>query len=105
MRTQVTVLAGLACLAPLSARAQGFDAETFRAANSTSAAFSQEMPRVLRRVDFAGGLTLDYAHNPLVLRDPTTNEVVPNGGVVSDRLVGHLGAAFGFGGVFEARIG
>ena len=105
MRIQVTVLAGLACLAPLSARAQGFDAENFRAANSTSSAFSQDMARVLGRGDFNVGLTLDYAHNPLVLRDPMTNDVVANGGVVSDRLVGHLGAAFGFGDVLEARVG
>ena len=105
MRIQVTALAGLACLAPLSARAQGFDAENFRPATSTTAAFSQDMARVLPRGDFNVGLTLDYAHNPLVLRDPTTNEIVANGGVVSDRLVGHLGAAFGFGNVLEARIG
>src|SRR5262252_1410440 len=105
MRIQVTVLAGLAWLVPLSVRAQGFDAENFRAANSTSAAFSQEMARVLGRGDFDVGLTLDYAHNPLVLRDPVTNDVVTNGGVVSDRLVGHLGAAFGFGDVLEARVG
>src|SRR5262245_19417870 len=105
MRIQVTVLAGLACLAPLLAHADGFDAENFRPANSTSAAFSQDMARVLGRGDYNAGLTLDYAHNPLVLRDPITNEIVANGGVVSDRLVGHLGAAFGFGDVLEARVG
>ena len=105
MRIQVAALAGLTCLAPLSARAEGFDAETFRPATSTSAAFSQDFARVLGRGDFDVGLTLDYAHNPLVLRDPMTNAIVPNGGVVSDRLVGHLGAAFGFGDVLEVRVG
>ena len=59
MRILVPVLAGLTALAPLSARAQGFDAETFRPANSTSAAFSQEMAHVLRKGDVNAGLMLD----------------------------------------------
>src|SRR5262249_14978581 len=81
------------------------DAENFRPPTSTSAAFSQDFARVLGRGDFDVGLALDYAHNPLVLRDPMTNDVVANGGVVSDRLVGHLCASFGFGDVLEARVG
>ena len=70
MRILGTVLLALVCLAPLRARAQGFDAVTFRPATSTSSAFSQEMAHVLGRGDINAGLTLDYARNPLVLRDP-----------------------------------
>ncbi len=47
-------------------------------------------------------MTLDYARNPLVLRDPT-NEIVAGGGVVANRLVGHLGGAYGIPGFLEVR--
>ena len=103
MRILGTVLLGLVCLAPLGARAQGFDAETFRPAGSTSSAFSQDLAHVLGRGDINGGLTLDYARNPLVLRDPMTNEILPGGGVVANRLVGHLGGAYGIADILELR--
>jgi len=103
MRTLGLVLAGLLCLAPLPARAQGFDAETFRPASSTSAAFSQDAANVLGQGDVNAWLTLDYAHNPLVLRDPMTNAILPGGAVLANRLVGHLGGAYGLGHGIEVR--
>ncbi len=103
MRILRIALFGLVCLAPLGARAQGFDAETFRPAGSTSSAFSQDFAHVLGRGDINAGLTLDYAHDPLVLRDPTTNDIIAGGGVVANRLTGHLGGAYGIGGFLELR--
>ncbi|HEY2901059.1 MAG TPA: OmpA family protein [Polyangia bacterium] len=98
-----TLLAALVCLAPAVARAQGFDAEIFRPATSTSGYFSQEKARILGRGDIDAGLTLDFAHNPLVLRDAVTNEIVDNGAVVANRLVGHLGIALGLVDWLELR--
>ena len=103
MRILAAALLGLVCLAPLGARAQGFDAETFRPATSTSSAFSQDLAHVLGRGDINAGLTLDYAHDPLVLRDPASNEIIAGGGVVANRLVGHLGGAYGIANVLELR--
>jgi outer membrane protein OmpA-like peptidoglycan-associated protein len=104
MRILGTVLAVLAALVPLPARAQSFNAETLRPVISTSAGFSQDTAGVLGAGVLNAGLTLDYARNPLVVRDLVTNEVLPNGGVISNRLAGHVGAAFGLGGIVEARI-
>ncbi len=103
MRILVTVLAGVTGLAPLYAHAQGFNAQTFRPSNSTSGAFSQDAAHVLQRNDVDVGLTLDYAHNSLVLRDPDSGAILPGGGVLSNRLVGHLGAGVGVGGFVELR--
>jgi outer membrane protein OmpA-like peptidoglycan-associated protein len=104
MRILGTVLVTLAGLVSFEAEAQTFNAETFRPALSTSAGFSQDTANILGRGDFNAGLTLDYAHAPLVLRDLTTNEIIANGHVISDRLVGHVGAALGLGNILEARV-
>ncbi|HXI57430.1 MAG TPA: OmpA family protein [Polyangia bacterium] len=99
----VTLLAGVVCFTPVGARAQGFDAQIFRPATSTSGYFSQDKAKVLGRGTVDAGLTLDLAHNPLVLRDADTNQIVPDGGVVANRLAGHLGVSIGLGDWIELR--
>src|SRR5882757_11158602 len=65
MRNTISLLVGLICLgAGLGSSvgwAQGFDAQIFRPATSTSGYFSQEKARVLGRGDINAGLTLDFA--------------------------------------------
>jgi outer membrane protein OmpA-like peptidoglycan-associated protein len=96
--------AGLVLLCAAAAHAQGFDAQIHRPTASTSGYYSQESGKVLRAGDLNVGLTLDFAHNPLVLRDPDTGEIVTDGGVVASRLVSQLGAAVGLFGFLEARL-
>jgi large repetitive protein len=91
-------------LVPLPAAAQGFNAETIRPGPSTSAGLSQETGRVLPAGDLNVGLTLGYAHNTLVVRDPATNAIIPNGALVANRVTGQLGAAFGVAGILEVRL-
>jgi outer membrane protein OmpA-like peptidoglycan-associated protein len=87
-----------------TAHAQSFNSETFRPAKSTTAAFSQDLTDVLGSGQVNAGLVLDYAHAPLVLRDPSTNQVLPGGQVISTRLVGHLVAAIGLADVLELGV-
>ncbi|HVR62597.1 MAG TPA: OmpA family protein [Polyangia bacterium] len=93
----------LFCLGTERAEAQGFDAQLFRPAMSTSAYFSQERARVLGRAEINAGLTLDYARNPLVLRDADTNQIVDGGSVVANRLAADVGIALGIADFLELR--
>src|SRR6267378_4302349 len=104
MRLLASAIAGIAWVAPLCANAQGFDAQIFRPAGSTSGYFSQERAHVLGKNEINVGLALDYAHNPLVIRDRMTGEILADGGVIADRLAGHLVISYGLLGVLEARL-
>jgi outer membrane protein OmpA-like peptidoglycan-associated protein len=101
--TVFVVSLGFATLAPRFARAQGFNADIHRPVTSTSGYFSQDKAEVLGRGQLNVGLTLDFAHNPLVLRDPASGDIVTDGGVVANRLVSHLGVSVGFFDFLELR--
>ena len=89
---------GLLLLLPAPpARAGGFDAQLFKPAASTTGFISQEGPDVLPPGFLHVRLTLDVATDLLVLRDPATDMVLPNGKVLSSRTGMTLGAAYGLG--------
>ena len=99
----ILAVASASSLAPRPAHAQGFNADIHRPATSTSGYFSQDKGQVLGRGQLNVGLTLDFAHNPLVLRDPATGDIVTDGGVVANRMVSHLGVSVGFFDFLELR--
>lgn len=86
-----------AALTP-TARAQrtGFVLDRFRPAPTSEDGLALVLPRTLGHLQPGFGLTLDYAHRPLVLAQADREEAL-----VEHRLVGHVTAALGLGSRFE----
>jgi hypothetical protein len=94
----IGVLTGLVTLAGATgggrtARAAGFDLDVFKPATASTGFLCADSGNVLpaRAVDV--GMTLGYAHQPLVRSDQKTG--LSTGDVVSDRVTGYLTAIVG----------
>jgi outer membrane protein OmpA-like peptidoglycan-associated protein len=93
------VLVSLALPASALAQAQdGFSLDRFRPAPTSEDGLALVLPRTLGHLRPGAALTLDYAHQPLVL-GPRGKDA--EGAIVKHRLVGHLVGALGLGDRFE----
>jgi outer membrane protein OmpA-like peptidoglycan-associated protein len=94
-----TVLISLAGASIAAAQeAQGFALDRFRPAPTTEDGLALSLPRTLGHLRPGAALTLDYAHQPLVL---SVTDEDPEGAIVKHRLVGHVVGALGLGERFE----
>jgi outer membrane protein OmpA-like peptidoglycan-associated protein len=94
----------LSVVLPASAWAQtseGFSLDRFRPAPTTEDGLALVWPRTLGHLRPGAALTLDYAHQPLVL-GPQDGDA--EGAIVKHRLVGHLNAALGLSDRFELFV-
>ncbi|MFT3923176.1 MAG: OmpA family protein [Myxococcales bacterium] len=80
------------------AQAQGFALDRFRPAPTTEDGLALTMPRTLGHLRPGAMLTLDYAHQPLVLSKLNAN---PEGSIVKHELVAHAMLALGLGDRYE----
>src|SRR5690606_7804168 len=86
------------------ARAQnaaGFALDRFRPAPTTEDGLALSLPRTLGHLRPGSALTLDYAHQPLVLSEADQRA---EGAIVKHRLMGHVVAALGVGKCFELFV-
>jgi outer membrane protein OmpA-like peptidoglycan-associated protein len=81
--------------ATMSARADGFDAQLYQGTTSSSGYLTLESGRVLPQYELDLGATLDFAHDPLVARDPATGERLMDGDIVASRFGMQLTAGYG----------
>jgi len=98
------IAALLAVLLPTPVEAQtqtGFSLDRFRPAPTTEDGLALALPRTLGHLRPGASLTLDYAHQPLVLSRPGADA---EGAIVKHRLVGHLVGALGLGDRYEAFV-
>jgi outer membrane protein OmpA-like peptidoglycan-associated protein len=95
----------LAVGAPRAAHAQppanGFSLDRFRPAPTTEDGLALVMPRTLGHLRPGATLTLDYAHQPLVLSKTNADA---SGAIVKHALVGHVMGAIGLFDNFEAFV-
>ena len=79
------------------ARADGFALDRYEPSSAGEWTFAVEQPWYSNVRVFAGGLTLDYGHNPLVLGtvDASGNFHMTSA-IVANQLVGHVDLAFSF---------
>jgi outer membrane protein OmpA-like peptidoglycan-associated protein len=94
----------LSVVSPSPAWAQareGFSLDRFRPAPTTEDGLALVWPRTLGHLRPGASLTLDYAHQPLVL-GPRDEDA--EGAIVKHRLVGHLNGALGLGDRFELFV-
>lgn len=75
--------------------AEGFDAQFYQAATSSSGFLTMESGNVLARGHLDVGASFDYARDPVVAADPMTGEPLMNGDVVANRLGLQLVAGYG----------
>ncbi len=106
MRTLPSLVALILLVgAPLSvAQAQsstGFALDRFRPAPTTEDGIALSLPRTLGHLRAGASLTLDYAHQPLVLSEKDQSA---DGAIVKHRFVGHVVAALGLGERFEVFV-
>ncbi len=99
MRTSPFLVAVILLVgAPLGvAQAQsnaGFALDRFRPAPTTEDGLALSLPRTLGHLRAGASLTLDYAHQPLVLSEKGQSA---DGAIVKHRFMGHLVAALGIG--------
>ena len=93
------VLSLLGFPATVFAQAQdGFSLDRFRPAPTSEDGLALVLPRTLGHLRPGASLTLDYAHQPLVLGAQGQDA---EGAIVKHRLVGHLMGALGLGERFE----
>jgi len=85
------VVVGFSAAAPVAhAQDEGFAVNRFEPAEAGSDWFNGESLDLRGHVRPAIGLTIDYAHEPLVLYDANGDEVAP---LIESQLTGHLGAS------------
>jgi len=94
-RRRSVLVVAFAVSALAIARADGFDAQLYQATTSSSGYVSQDGANVLPSGVLDVGATLDFAHDPLVLRDASTGEQLMDGGVVANRLGLTITSGFG----------
>lgn len=89
----LAVAAGLLCCAPSGAGADGFSGQRFVPAAGAAGGFMVERPVVPRHLGFGAALMLNYALNPVVLRDRATERVLaaPLNHATSVDLLGSIG--------------
>jgi MYXO-CTERM domain-containing protein len=104
LRRRRAVAALILLVVPITARAQGFDAQIFRPAPALTGFVSQDAPDVVPSGSLHVVLTFDAADDPLVLRDPASGEVLDGGVVLSARSSLTLGAALGLPGNLELSL-
>ena len=102
MRT-IPYIALLALLfLPTRALAQrGFALDRFQPAPTSEDGLALTLPRTLGHLRSSFGLTLDYAHQPLVIARPKD---APDSALVEHRLLGHLSAGLGLGSRAEVFV-
>ncbi|HTR51869.1 MAG TPA: OmpA family protein, partial [Kofleriaceae bacterium] len=95
-RASATLLvAAVALAASARADAQGFDAQLYQPATSSTGYLTQESGAVLPRGELDIGAVFDFARDPLVARDPSTGDELMNGGIVENRLGMQIVAGYG----------
>jgi outer membrane protein OmpA-like peptidoglycan-associated protein len=87
-------VAGWLAAAPLAAQQSGFALDRLAPAPSSEDGLALVLPRTLQHLRPSFGLTLDYAHQPLVIARAGDD---PNAALVKHRFVGHATAALGLG--------
>jgi outer membrane protein OmpA-like peptidoglycan-associated protein len=103
LRKLASIALALGWLAALPAEAQqaGFSLDRFTPAPTSEDGLALFLPRTLGHLRPSFGLTLDYAHKPLVIargdRDPDSSPV-------AHRLLGHVTGALGLGDRFEVFV-
>jgi outer membrane protein OmpA-like peptidoglycan-associated protein len=86
---------------PVMAQGGGFALDRFQPAPTSEDGVALVLPRTLGHLRPAFGLTLDYAHQPLVISRPGQD---PDSAPVEHRLLGHVTAALGLGSRFELFV-
>ncbi len=87
-------------LTSLAARGDGGDIQRFQPSATASSGFATAGGDLLAPGDVRVGLTLDYSHNPLVLRIDGARAYAP----VQNNLTANATAAFGIGARFELDL-
>ncbi|MDB4989627.1 MAG: putative internalin [Myxococcaceae bacterium] len=103
MRTPFFIALFASLLLSTSALAQGsgFSLDRFQPAPTSEDGLALILPRTLGHLRPSFGLTLDYAHQPLVIARPGND---PDSAPVKHRLVGHFSAAIGLGSRLEVFV-
>ena len=100
-RTLAALSLGLALLISVpsgaSAQAGGFALDQFRAAETVTDGLAVSRPLTPGHLVLSAGLVADYANDPLVFETRRGDAASESAAVVSNQLVGTLGAALGLG--------
>ncbi|MDB4975513.1 MAG: hypothetical protein JWN48_3854 [Myxococcaceae bacterium] len=95
------LFASLAVSTPVFAQSSGFALDRFQPAPTSEDGLALVLPRTLGHLRPSFGLTLDYAHQPLVIARPDQD---PDSALIKHRLVGHFTAALGLGSRYEVFV-
>jgi outer membrane protein OmpA-like peptidoglycan-associated protein len=91
------LLALLSLSSTARAQNQGFAVERFEPTAAGEWTFAVDHPWYTRHLDFfAGGMTLDYAHDPLVFGMLASGKLTPTEAVIAHALTGHIDLAGSF---------
>jgi outer membrane protein OmpA-like peptidoglycan-associated protein len=103
LRKLALILFAWTCLSGLPARAQksGFALDRFTPAPSSDDGLALILPRTLDHLRPSFGLTLDYAHKPLVVARGDSD---PDSALVAHRLRAHVTGALGIGDRYELFV-